>query len=424
MSTSLYTGVSGLQAAQSFLDIVGNNLANLNTTGYKSETADFASLVYQTLAQPTGGVPNSVGGTDPTQIGLGVFLAGTETNLTQGALEQTGNNTDLAIEGNGYFEVSNGTSTYYTRDGSFGVDSNGYLVDPTTGFKVQRFGTVGEGSGTSPAFQSAANNDIQIPYGTGIPGTPTANVTLQGNLDASMTGGQTYSTSIQIFDSQGTGHSLSLTFTKSATTPNTYTLTSTISDGGTVTVPANTTITFNTNGSLDSPATIALSVAYPATSGVTTPQTVTLNLGTANGTNGLTQFGSVSSAAAISQDGSASGTLSSITIGQDGTINGSFSNGDILPIAQIAIATFSNPGGLVASGNNYYAASVNSGPPVVAPAQSGGRGLIQSGSLEQSNVDVSTEFTNLVIAQRAFEVNAKAVTTSAEVAQDLANIIR
>jgi flagellar hook protein FlgE len=422
MSTSLYTGVSGLQAAQQMLDVVGNNLANLNTTGFKSQTADFADLVYQTLAQATGGAVNSVGGTDPTQVGLGTFLAGTTTNLQQGALQQTGNNLDLAIEGNGYFVVSNGNGNYYTRAGSFGVDSQGYLVDPTTGYKVQRFGTTGEATSTSPAFQSAANTNIQIPYGTGIPGTATANVTLQGNLSASTAVNGTYSTSIQIFDSQGTGHSLSLTFTKSAA--NTYTVTGALSDNGTVTVPTGTTITFGANGSLASPATIALTVAYPSTAGVTTPQTVTLNLGTVNGTNGLTQFGGTSSAAATAQDGLASGVLTSVTIGQDGTVNGAFSNGAILPIAQIALAQFANPGGLSADGNNYYSATVNSGAPVLAGPEAGGRGLVQAGTLEQSNVDVSTEFTNLIIAQRAFEVNAKAVTTSDEVVQDLANIIR
>jgi flagellar hook protein FlgE len=422
MSSSIYTSVSGIQAAQEMLDVVGNNLANLNTTGFKSESASFADLVYQTLAQATGGAVNSVGGTNPTQIGLGTFLAGTNTNEQQGALQQTGNNLDLAIEGNGYFEMSNGNGTYYTRDGAFGIDSNGFLVDPTTGYKVQRFGTVGEATATSPAFQSAANSNIQIPYGTGIPGTATQNVTVQGNLSAATATAGTYSTSIQIFDSQGTGHSLSLTFTKTGT--NAYSLAGTLSDGGTVTVPANTSITFNADGSLAGPATVALSVAYPASIGVTTPQTVTLNLGTVNGTNGLTQFGGDSSAAAIKQDGSASGTLTSVSIAQDGIVNGSFSNGEILPIAQIALAQFANPAGLSKQGNNYLAATVNSGPPIIGGPESGGAGQIQAGTLEQSNVDVSTEFTNLVIAQQAFEVNAKAVTTSAEVLTDLANIIR
>ena len=157
---------------------------------------------------------------------------------------------------------------------------------------------------------------------------------------------------------------------------------------------------------------------------MTTPQTVNLNLGTANGTNARTQVGASSSASIISQVGSASGTLTGVTIGQDGTINGSFSNGQILAIAQIGITDFANAAGLSHSGNNYFAETVNSGPPIVTGADSGSAGLLQAGSLEQSNVDVSTEFTNLVIAQRAFEVNAKAVTTSAEVQQDLANIIR
>jgi flagellar hook protein FlgE len=419
--SSLYTGVTGLQAAQDMLNIVGNNLANVNTTGFKSESADFADLVYQTLSQATGGAVSTVGGTNPSQIGLGTFLAGTSTNLQQGALEETGNNLDLAIQGNGYFQVSNGQGTYYTRDGSFSVDANGYLVDPTTGYKVQRVGTVGEGTSTTPAFQSAANSDIQIPYGVGIPGVATGNVTVQGNLNASMGVGTTYSAPIQVYDSQGTSHSLTLTFTNTGT--NTYSLSASLSGATSVTVPTGTAITFGTNGSLTSPATVALTVTYPNTAGVTSPQTITVNLGTEGSTNGLTQFGATSSAAVISQDGAASGTLTSVTVGQDGTINGSFSNGQILSIAQIGIANFANPDGLSQSGNNYYAETVNSGPPIVTGGEAGAAGLIQAGSLEQSNVDVSTEFTNLVIAQRAFEVNAKAITTSAEVQEDLANII-
>jgi flagellar hook protein FlgE len=422
MSTSLYTGVSGLQAAQQMRDVVGNNLANLNTTGFKTQAVNFADLVYQTLSQPTQGVTGGVGGTDPTQVGLGTFLEGTSTNFLQGSLQQTGRTYDLAVEGNGFFAVSNGAGTYYTRAGSFDVDANGFLVDPSTGYKVQRFGTVGEGTATTPAFQTAASTDIKIPIGTGIPGTGTQNVTLQGNLSASLATNGTYSTAIQIFDSQGTGHSLSLTFTKTAT--NTFGLTGALSDGGTVTVPANTSITFNADGSLAGPATIALSIAYPAAIGVTTPQAVTLKLGTVGKTDGLTQFGGNSSAAAINQDGAAAGSLTSVSVGQDGTINGAFSNGKILAIAQIALATFANPGGLTRQGNNYYAATVNSGPPVVAGGLAGGRGLVQGGTLEQSNVDVSTEFTNLIIAQRSFQVNAKAITTSSEVLQDLANIIR
>ncbi len=423
MSTSLYTGVTGLLAAQQMLDIVGNNLANVNTTGFKSQSADFADLIYQTISQTSEGAVGSVGGTDATQIGLGTFLAGTSTNFLQGALQQTGRNLDLAVEGNGFFSISNGQGVFYTRAGNFGVDANGFLVDPTTGFKVQRFGTVGEGTATTPAFQSPASRDIHIPYGTGIPGAATQNVTLQGNLSASLATGGTYSTAIQVFDTQGTGHSLSLTFTKTAT--NAFGLSAAVSDNGTVAVsglPAGG-ITFNPDGSLAGPATATVTLTFPA-AGLNAPQAVTLDLGAPGQTNGLTQFGGNSSAAAISQDGTTAGSLTSISVGQDGTINGSFSNGKILAIAQIGIATFANPSGLERVGSNYYADTVNSGPPLLGGGEAGGRGLVQAGTLEQSNVDVSTEFTNLIIAQRAFQVNAKAITTSSEVLQDLANIIR
>ncbi len=236
---------------------------------------------------------------------------------------------------------------------------------------------MGEGTATTPAFQTPGNDDIVIPYGTGINGQATQNVQLQGNLSAAMAVGDTYSTAIQVYDTQGTGHSLTLTFTKTAA--NTFSMNATVS-GGTVTGVPVTGITFNANGSLGSPATAALTFAFPP--GLPAAQPVNINLGTVGGFNGLTQFGNASSAAAISQDGSTAGALTSISVAPDGTIQGSFSNGRILAIAQLAVARFSNQSGLTRAGGNYYNAGFNAGPPIIGTASTSGRGVIQRGALE------------------------------------------
>jgi flagellar hook protein FlgE len=417
MSSALLTAVSGLQAAQQYLDVTGNNLANVDTTGYKSQGVDFQDLIYETLNDATTTSTNVISGTNATQIGLGVKLGATPTNFSQGTLQETGRNLDLALQGQGFFVVNNGASNLYTRAGSFDVDTQGYLVDPSTGYRVQRFGTVGEATATTPAFQTPGNDDVKIPYGTAIAGQATENVTLQGNLSTSLAVGATFSTAIQVFDTQGTGHSLTLTFTKTAA--NTFSLAGSVSDGGTVTgLPVNN-VTFNADGSLGGPATVTIGITYPS---LPANQAVNLNLGTVGGFNGLTQSGGTSSAAAVSQDGSTAGSLTNVSIGQDGTIQGTFSNGRSLAIAQLSIATFTNQGGLERQGDNYYGSTVNSGPALLGTAEAGGRASIQSGALEQSNVDVSLEFTNLIVAQRAYQVNARTITTEDQLLASLVAI--
>jgi flagellar hook protein FlgE len=549
MSSSLLAGVSGLTANQEMLDVVGNNLANLNTTGFKSQTPLFSDLLYQTLSPASASSNGS--GTNPIQVGFGTQTSSIETNFTQGALTTTGNPLDAAIQGQGFFVANNGTQDLYTRAGAFGIDSSGYLVDPSTGYMIQRTGTVGQASATSPGFQTAGVDNIQIPLGTGIAGKATANVTLTGNLNAQASGplaqtltsatafqtssgpattattlnslsdnispyqsgdsivlqgttasgtavnttlsvgptttlndvinaintdfpgstatlngsgnlivqsnttgpsklsvtisdsagdkgasswsnhafqvttagadGATVNAAIQVYDTQGTAHTLSLTFQKQAA--NTWNLTASIpaSDGTMINSTVNG-ITFNPDGSFrqaGGSGSISFSV-----NGLPTPQTVNLNFGTANGFNGLTQFGGASSAAASSQDGYMAGTLSSVSIAQDGTINGVFTNGQIFPLAQLAVAQFSNPSGLNRVGQNYYNSTINSGIPLIAGGQAGGRGSIQAGSLESSNVDVSSQFTQLITAQQGYEVNVRSITINNQVIQSLESIIR
>jgi flagellar hook protein FlgE len=550
MLDSLASGVTGLDVQQKMLDVVGNNLANLNTTGYKSQTAEFSDLLYQTISGGTGPTGTN-GGTNPIQVGTGVQLATITTNQNQGDLTQTGGQYDMAIQGNGYFMLKNASgSQVFTRDGSFGVDANGYLVDPSTGSRVQRYGTVGLGGGTAPAFQSAANTDIKIPVGATIPGAATQSVTLQGNLSASATGpeaqvettsapfmsggadatsstllnslsnnsvpyaagdslrlqgttasgtsvnvtvpvgptttlgdlvsdintnfpgstaaisngnivvtsgttgpssldlnvsdvsgntgattwsangfettttgknGDTASTGIQVFDPAGNQHTLNVTFQKQA--DGSWDATASIPPAdGTVVSGTITGITFNANGSLQSSGNSdALTFQF---AGMSSPQTINLAMGSPGGFTGLTQVGGTSSAAATSQDGYGAGSLTSVSIGQDGTVAGVFSNGQTIPIAQLAVANFSNPGGLTRVGNNDFSASLSSGQPLIGAANSGGNGAILQGSLEDSNVDVSLEFTRLIIAQRGFEANAKTISVSDQILQDLNTILQ
>lgn len=411
---ALFVGSTGLQANSSALDVIGSNLANTNTTGYKAQRVQFNDLVYQTL-NPGSGPSASFGGVNPAQLGGGVEIGSIGTNLGQGGITTTGRPLDMAISGNGFFVLSNGLQDVYTRAGAFDVDAGGFLVDPATGFRVQRFGNLGEGSATSPGFQQVGDLNIRIPFGAGLPGTTTANVTYQGNLSAALPVGESYSTAIQVFDTQSTSHSLNLTFTKTAT--NTFDVSASVS-GGTVAL-GSTTVTFDSAGLLVAPASIAATFT-----GLSGPQTVNLNLGTPGQSTGLTQFGSASTAAAVTQDGTGSGVLNSVSVDALGVLQGVFSNGRSVPLAQLALASFNNPGGLLRQGDNYFGNSGSSGEPIIGPGGTGGRGSVQGAALEGSNVDIAIEFSRLIIAQRGFSVNARVVTAANDVLQELSNIIR
>lgn len=416
---SLSTGVSGLRTNQQALDVIGNNLANSNTSGYKSQRTRFADLFYQTLSPATAATA-STGGTNALQTGFGAKTAAVDTILTQGSLEPSGNDLDLGLQGQGFFVVNTGTQNLFTRDGAFDVDVSNFLVSPATGFTVQRFGNIGEGTATTPAFQTPQDNRINIPFGTGVPGQATTTVSLQGNLSANAAINDTVTSAIQIFDLQGTAHTLNLTFTKTAA--NTWSIAGAIpaADGAMVDAAAGP-LTFNNNGSLAGAPDVSMSIQF---NNITVPQTLTLGVGTVNGFDGLTQFGGGSAASARSQNGFAAGSLTSVSVAKDGIVNGVFTNGQILPLAQLAIANFVNPAGLNREGNNTFSLTPQSGNALIGAGQTGGRGDILQGTLESSNVDVALEFTRLIIAQRGFQVNARTITVSDQVLQTLANIIQ
>lgn len=414
---ALFVGSSGLTTNSSALDVIGNNLANINTTGYKGQRMVFRDVVYQTLSAGTSS-STTTGGINPAQVGFGVGVGSIGALFTQGNLNPTGRSLDAGISGTGFFVMRNGQDQAFTRAGAFGVDSSGYLVDPATGFRVQRFGAVGEGSATDPAFQIPGNLDIQIPFGTGAAGVATTEVRYQGNLSTSMQVGDVGTTAIQIYDGQSTPRALTVTFTKTAA--NTYTASALVS-GGTATVTGGN-ITFNDSGVLVGPG--SLSIAVTGLPGITGTQNVTLQLGTPGQTNGLTQFGGATTVSAVNQDGSGFGTLTDVSIDASGIVQGKFTNGRTINLAQIAIAGFNNEDGLIRTGNNYFRSSVASGEALIGLAGQGGRGTLQGGALEQANVDIAIEFSKLIVAQRGFQVNARTISTTNDTLQELASIIR
>lgn len=698
MSNALVAASSGLRVHQQMLDVVGNNLANIGTTGYKAQRIRFSNQ-FSELLESSSAASDTNGGRNPIEIGLGVKVAGVDTKFSQGTTEATGNNLDLAIQDNGFFMVRDGKDFLATRAGAFAIDAHNYLVDPSTGYRVQRVGTVGEGTATAPPFQVSGNGDLLIPLGRTIPGKATESVTFRGNLDAradvpqatvlltaqpltvgdspatidtplnnldqttasyvagdrimilgsradgstvksvftatgtsadtvgalldvintaflsatpglgataaldadgqlvltanqpglskltlsltsdpaddvgsagitnfsafqteiSGNAGGTTTTAMEIFDGQFAAHSVTFTFQKAG--HNLWNLLASFGDGsGTITRYGEDNsvvgLTFNENGSfqgvvgtataqrlaLGKPLTVNHSAATLTTpldqldqhtqgayaggdvlmisgterdggqitpvsfspagktvgdlidvinsafqtasaaldasgnvvltsqttgqsnlslkladsvtnSGLTsfgpfteavrgtegddtitfeinnlgesgTKQTIQLNFGLENGFDGLTQFGGFNSAASTDQDGFAQGTLVDEEVQQNGVIIGQFSNGRTEALAQIAVAMFANPQGLERVGGNYFAPNPSSGSAVITTAQAGGAGTIKSGVLESSNVDVGVEFTQLISAQRGFQVNARAFSIVNQVLEETANLLR
>ena len=576
MGSALAAGVSGLKAHQAMLDVAGNNLANVNTTGYKNSSVTFSELLSQTIKGASGSSEN-LGGTNPQQFGSGVEVSGIRRNLSQGNIVSTGQDLDMAIDGSGYFVLNNGRQDVFTRSGSFGIDENNTLVDPTTGYKVQRIGTYGENEG----FQSLGDSSIHIPWDASMPASSTSNIALNGNLRSSSdaddavtqllaantifstasggsaatlnsfmadldqwggsplgvgdtgtilisgtredgtvftnqpvtwTGapvgfgatvqdvmdqitalyddssaslnaegkiiltandggynlsqvtGMTYSPAggealelptyfdytriggnddknfkITVFDNMGEQHSLTGVFVKGDTT-NTWDLViksvtgEREADWTTYDIHNSTAmnrrisgIEFNTDGSfkgLNSTSERAeFSVQFENNPSVL--QTITLDLGTPGEFTGLTQFsGKQSSAAALTQNGYEAGSLSSISIDQSGIVVGSFTNGVKVNVAALQMGTFLNPEGMEAAGGGYFLSTANSGEPIATMASTGATGSIRGKSLEKSNVDIATEFVNLMQAQNGYQANARTITVANDILRELTNLIR
>ncbi|MDA8208067.1 MAG: flagellar hook protein FlgE [Actinomycetota bacterium] len=418
MTRSLSAAISGIDANQSMLDTIGNNIANVNTVGYQSSDVQFADLLYQQAGGAGSPVPGVTGGTNPIEIGSGVRVASTLTNFAQGTIQQTGVQTDLAIQGQGFLVTSQGGNTYYTRAGNLQLDALGELVTPE-GQVVQGWvpGANGQINTSGPL------SNLVIPQGQAANPQVTKNITLGGNLPTwSGTGTPpSYTATVTAYDSLGGQVPITLTFTATAT-PDTWSVVATAPNpgGGTDTLtPAGTTISFDpTSGQLTSSAPIALSgfTGYP-----NLPAGYSMNLDfPAPGTpQAVTQFAGTSSIQVTSQDGFPSGSLNGFTIGSDGTITGNYSNGRSQPLGQVAIATFANNEGLAKVGGLAYQATVNSGTAQLGVAGAGGRGTLVGGAVEGSNVDLGTQLTDLIVAQTAYQANTKVVSTTATVLQNL-----
>jgi flagellar hook protein FlgE len=411
----MFSGVSGLRAHQTMMDVVGNNIANVNTAGFKASQVTFQEALNQTVRGPSGSSQQR-GGTNAMQIGLGVTVASIDGIFTQGAVQITGRNTDLAIQGDGFFMVRQGAETLYTRAGSFDFDEVGNLVNDN-GLRV--LGWTADANGVVDS--NGAIGGIRLPLGVTVDPVATAALEVGGNLSAETLVGGQVQTNITVFDSQGNEHQANLTMTKTAN--NTWDVTGNI-DGTTALTfggLSSTQITFDTSGNLASPAGGLLVVDPAAIPGGTAPIDFDIDLG---GPTPVKQFGGASTAEAVNQDGQGIGFLRSFAIADDGSITGQFSNGESRVVAQVAMATFNNPNGLQRVGNSNYSSSVNSGEALVGSPGTGNRGALTAGSVEMSNVDLAREFTGLIIAQRGFQANSRIITTSDEMLNELVNMKR
>jgi len=562
MTFALSSGVSGLQAHQKMLDVAGNNLANVNTTAFKSSRITFSELLSETIKKATQPTAN-VGGTNPQQMGSGVSISGINPNMTQGNIVNTGNPLDLALEGEGYFVLSDAQQSIYSRAGAFAVDADSNLVDPNTGYRVQRIGSEGEAEG----FQIAGNSDLHVPYDVAIPATATSQIVVAGNLSAdaaysapqtnevtsnigytynngaaataateidqldqfsgggesdgqlsvgksgtitiagyhpdgtAFTSGLTitinpdttlgdlidhlnnnvltgataslvngkiritdnesgytksdislsYSgdgllivpgyfeittvggeevkhVNIAVYDSQGGKHVLSGAFVRTDT-PNVWdmVLTTISGDINQMTMEDRRIegITFDPGDGSYAGLSGSDSAQFVITFAHNTsnPQTIQLNLGMLGKLDGLTQFAGNSTAVAREQDGYGAGRLATVSVNNEGVLIGAFSNGIKKNIATLEIALFQNAAGLENIGGGYFIPSANSGEAVATQARAGGAGTVHGGALEKANVDIATEFVNMIQAQNGFQANARTIRVANDILRELSNLI-
>ena len=404
--TSMFTAVSGLSTYGNAMSVIGNNIANIGTVGFKSSRASFADLVSASLG----------GGSGTGQVGLGVFLNDVQTSFTQGSLSNTGNTLDLAIDGDGFFQLADNTGTAsYSRAGQFEVNNLGEIVDPSGRF-LQGY----QASPTGIILGTVGN--IRLSTATIAP-QATSTATVEANLNSASTvpvaafnvadpTTYNFSNGITVYDTLGAQHQLRLYYVKAAAA-NTWNLHSQI-DGGATT--AQTDLAFNSSGVLTGGG--AQTFSLPIAGGAATPLTVAMNF------TAITQFGSASNLTDQTQDGFTSGSFQKLSIDSTGRVVAQFSNGQTRTLAQIVLNRFTNPNGLARAGENGFAETVDSGAPLAGAPTNNGLGRLISQTVEQSNVDLGKEFVDMIITQRAFEANSKAITSSDEMLQTLVNLKR
>ncbi len=412
MIRSMYAAVSGLRSHQTMMDVVGNNIANVNTHGFKKSQTIFQDVLSQTL-NGAGAPTEELGGTNPAQVGLGARVATIAQNMAQGSLQVTGRDLDMAIEGDGFFMVDVGGEELFTRAGAFFIEADGRLVASNGGL-VQGWPADANGDISTAASPGA----IRIWTGDQITPVQTSEINLGGNLPGDAPVGDVQYGGLNIFDAQGNAIALDVSFTK--TDDDEWTVAATYGDAATPITLTDNVISFDVNGEIAAPADFNVNIAAGQIPDV---GAIDITIGGAEERR-ITQFGGSPSVTATFQNGSTTGTLQSVSVGRDGVIVGVYSNGLVQPIAQVAIAAFANPEGLERVSGSNWRASTNSGLAQVGAVGTGGRGIMAPGTLEMSNVDLAEEFTTLIRSQRGFQANSRVVTTSDELLQEIVNLKR
>ena len=429
---SFSAGLSGLSAHATALNVIGNNLANINTVGYKASTVSFQDLVSQTIGGANG----------TAQVGLGVVTGAIGPVFSQGSIENSREPTNVAIQGNGFFIVNNDAGSAYTRAGNFNFNAAGELVT-SDGYKVQGYTQLDPVTGR--IVTTGEPTDIVVPPGVLRPPVATTQFNISSNLDSTAANGATFTASVQIYDSLGAPHVMTVTYTKTGNGAWSYQVTVPGAEvtpapaGGAPAVVAAGTLTFNANGQIatitptapstgggsSTPGPLAdVTFTGPTWANGATAGPLVWDLVDANQTASLTGFSSPSSTSSKNQNGAPAGLVESISISNDGSIMATFGAGQSVAVAQLALANFNNPKGLVKLGANKFGESLSAGLPTVGVAGTGGRGTLIGSALEQSNVDIAQEFTQMILAQRGYQANSKSITVSDELLVDTLNIKR
>lgn len=409
MFSAFSTALSALNADTTAISVVGNNLANLNTDGFKDSEVSFHDLVTQSMGSGSG----------QTEVGFGVGTPNTIMQFSQGAIKSTGSPLDAAIQGSGFFVVNSAAGQpEYTRGGSFQTNAQGELTSPT-GEVVQGWSAVNGAVNTNGPI-----GNLTVPSGALQAPVATTNMSVNMNLDSATAASGNFSTAMTVYDSLGNSHVVTMNFTPSGT-PNqwNYSLSfpnSDLTSPGTATTG---TLTFNASGVLTSPAPTDPQPALTAT-GLTdgaADMNITWNLYSGT-TPTITQYGQPSATSALTQDGAAAANLTSVGISNGGQLVAQYSNGQQIVVGQMAMVNIANPASLISSGDNNFVLGANTAAPAIGVPNTGGRGSVLGGSVESSTVDIATEFTNLIVFQRSYEANARMVTTVDQMSQDTINL--
>lgn len=407
---SFSTALSGLSADSVALNTIGNNLANLNTTAFKEQSTNFEDLFYQQIGEN--------GSNDALQVGVGTKVSSTTTSYLQGSINPTGNTTDMALSGDGFFVVQQDGVQSLTRAGDFQLDSSGNLTT-TEGESVMGYNAVnGVISGTSSL------EPLTLPTGSTESAKATQNFSITANLNAGAAVGTTFPTSVQVYDSLGQTHQATISFTKTAANTWSYDVTLPAGDYTGAATNNTGTLTFDSTGNLVSPTGSVANITFPGLPNGASNLSFNWNLNDVNGNPTISQTTAASAGTASNQDGFTSGVYNGFSVDSSGIITATYSNGETQTVGQVAVATVANDQGLTVTGNNNFMTTAASGQANIGIAGTGSRGTITDSALELSNVDISSEFADLIVAQRAFEANSKTVTTFDTVTQDTLSMIR